>query len=490
MKKYFSTLILACLFGWQFMHAQGPGEIILYADANFGGQSVTITVGTYPNISALGFPNNTASSIKVGSDVVAVLHSCVDFGGGYSNGFRAYSSSDNDFSNDAWPQGQNCGGFTPNNNVNALWVMNKNCVPGPNEVSFFDNPNFLGGCVTVPAGAYISPTLADMPNDWAGSLKTGSNVSVQIWTNNFQGANVTYGQGTSAASLAIGTNQLSSLVVDGCPNDPNKITPGVCGCGVADTDTDSDGTADCNDGCPEDPDKIEPGICGCGVADTDTDSDGTADCNDGCPSDPNKIAPGACGCGVADADTDSDGVADCNEVCPCGDDSVDNNQDGIPDCSQLLPYQQYAASWKCANNKLNICHVDEYGNRNTLCVNKNALPAHLGHGDWAGPCIGCAEGRSAPIGGNSHGINDGLQMELYPNPVSGLLTIDLQGLDAGADGVLSILDQMGRVVYEQKVEAGIHRLQIDLAQQHLSSGEYLVRVESNAGVVVQKLSCH
>jgi len=33
---------------------------------------------------------------------------------------------------------------------------------------------------------------------------------------------------------------------------------------------------------------------------TDTDGDGTADCNDGCPNDPNKIAPGNCGCGNSD----------------------------------------------------------------------------------------------------------------------------------------------------------------------------------------------
>ncbi len=67
---------------------------------------------------------------------------------------------------------------------------------------------------------------------------------------------------------------------DNCPNDPAKTEPGVCGCGVADTDSDNDGTADCLDNCPDDPAKIEPGICGCGVADTGSDSDSTADCLD------------------------------------------------------------------------------------------------------------------------------------------------------------------------------------------------------------------
>ena len=50
----------------------------------------------------------------------------------------------------------------------------------------------------------------------------------------------------------------------GCPDDSGKVAPGQCGCGVADTDTDEDGVADCNDLCPQDPNKLEPGQCGCG----------------------------------------------------------------------------------------------------------------------------------------------------------------------------------------------------------------------------------
>ena len=106
------------------------------------------------------------------------------------------------------------------------------------------------------------------------------------------------------------------------PADPDKIGSWrICGCGVADDDSDSDGTADCDDLCPADPDKTDPGTCGCGVPDdrtatvtapptvidslsrrsgqdrirgpvaaasptTDSDSDGTADCDDLCPADP------------------------------------------------------------------------------------------------------------------------------------------------------------------------------------------------------------
>ncbi len=136
---------------------------------------------------------------------------------------------------------------------------------------------------------------------------------------------------------------------DECPDDPEKTDPGICGCGVADTDSDGDGTADCNDGCPADMSKTEPGTCGCGVADTDSDGDGTADCNDGCPHDMSKTEAGTCGCGVADTDSDGDGTVNCNDGCPydmnktepgtcgCGVADVDQNGDGTPDCVDLCP---------------------------------------------------------------------------------------------------------------------------------------------------------
>lgn len=45
-----------------------------------------------------------------------------------------------------------------------------------------------------------------------------------------------------------------------CAGGTTGVTPNV--------DTDHDGTLDCNDGCPNDPNKIAPGICGCGLPDT------------------------------------------------------------------------------------------------------------------------------------------------------------------------------------------------------------------------------
>ncbi|MFH2067335.1 MAG: RHS repeat-associated core domain-containing protein [Pseudomonadota bacterium] len=57
----------------------------------------------------------------------------------------------------------------------------------------------------------------------------------------------------------------NSSCYDECPDDPNKRFPGLCGCGVVDSneDSDNDGTPDCNDGCPNNPYKTEPGTFGC-----------------------------------------------------------------------------------------------------------------------------------------------------------------------------------------------------------------------------------
>ncbi|MEK6643144.1 MAG: thrombospondin type 3 repeat-containing protein [Planctomycetota bacterium] len=93
------------------------------------------------------------------------------------------------------------------------------------------------------------------------------------------------------------------------------------------------------DSCPADPTKTAPGQCGCGVPDTDTDGDSTADCNDGCPNDATKVAPGACGCGVTDTDTDGDGIADCVDNCPAvaNADQADANGNSVGDLCEPAP---------------------------------------------------------------------------------------------------------------------------------------------------------
>jgi len=216
-----------------------------------------------------------------------------------------------------------------------------------------------------PSGAVsnqLTPTASSCNNDGGVGCTPGSSVTVAVVGGSTYLVRVaTAGAQTTAAGggqpytltwslpLVDTDSDGTADCLDGCPLDPLKIAPGICGCGVSDVDTDGDGTADCIDGCPADPLKIAPGICGCGVSDVDTDGDGTADCIDGCPADPLKIAPGICGCGVSDVDTDGDGTADCLDGCPadplkiapgicgCGVSDVDTDGDGTANCIDGCP---------------------------------------------------------------------------------------------------------------------------------------------------------
>lgn len=71
----------------------------------------------------------------------------------------------------------------------------------------------------------------------------------------------------------------TKLAEEDCQSQGGSPGPTVCE-GDQDADT-RDGS--CGDACPTDPDKLTPGQCGCGMLDTDTDADTVADCLDQCP---------------------------------------------------------------------------------------------------------------------------------------------------------------------------------------------------------------
>jgi len=108
--------------------------------------------------------------------------------------------------------------------------------------------------------------------------------------------------GADAGDAGTGDETPGADTSDLCPDDPDKTEPGLCGCGVADIDTDLDDTPDCDDGCPLDPDKTAAGLCGCGVEEQtgDRDRDLVIDCLDACPDDITKTLPGLCGCGMGE----------------------------------------------------------------------------------------------------------------------------------------------------------------------------------------------
>jgi hypothetical protein len=209
---------------------------------------------------------------------------------------------------------------------------------------------------------------------------------------------------------------------DSCPTDPDKINPGICGCGVSDSaDADSDGFPDCIDDCPsqnddptgtcdgcsaaagdwdvdsipncKDPCKYDkfkklPGICGCGVPDTDSDLDSIPDCLDACPTDPHKTVVGMCGCGVPDTDTDNDDIPDCRDGCPldplkiapgtcgCGVSEVDSDGDGIRDCQESCPHFEQLTGDRDLRVSWGSLPVTAPGGQYRICWCANGYDCH------------------------------------------------------------------------------------------------------------------
>ena len=138
---------------------------------------------------------------------------------------------------------------------------------------------------------------------------------------------------------------------DVCPLDPDKLTPGQCGCGLEETDSDGDGTADCKDQCPDDNTKTAPGACDCGNPDTDGDGDGIADCLDECPASADKTAGGTCGCAPSAAppgtpcDDGICGAGVCDGAGHCG--AAPSTCSPDPTCACTVTRVDGRAFWVC-----------------------------------------------------------------------------------------------------------------------------------------------
>ena len=76
---------------------------------------------------------------------------------------------------------------------------------------------------------------------------------------------------------------------DGCPTDGLKAEPGVCGCGVPDTDEDGNGVVDCLESPEFDFCSLDSGVCGSYPV-TDDNDNGMLDCKETC-SNPDNCCP-------------------------------------------------------------------------------------------------------------------------------------------------------------------------------------------------------
>ncbi len=140
------------------------------------------------------------------------------------------------------------------NNVSAasagsyqLTFRYANAGSSPRQATILVNGANVGNVAFASTGEWTTWQTVNLTS----SLRSGNN-TIRVLAN------------TSSGGPNLDSMQLAA--VDACPSDPNKTSAGVCGCGTADVDRDSDGTMDCKDACPTDRNKTQPGACGCGVS--------------------------------------------------------------------------------------------------------------------------------------------------------------------------------------------------------------------------------
>jgi hypothetical protein len=190
-------------------------------------------------------------------------------------------------------------------------------------------------------------------------------------------------------------------------------------------------------------------------------------------------------------DSDCDGVGDFCDQCPGGNDQIDNNNDGLPDCAIFPGKSNIPVQWYCGNKcnqKVLICHIPPGNpeNRHTICVSINAVPAHLAHGDYLGPCD---ETKCDPRGNDTRSAEVELgetdDVRLYPNPAISLVYLDFKD-HAGSPATVAIYNNFGWIVFSRRFDV-LPEGQFSIPLGKYPEGLYFVRIDGNDFSKLMKL---
>ena len=150
-------------------------EIALFTDDTYKGFCKILKKGYYVNEYGFGVPDNSVSSIKVGSNAIARLcknrnmEHCKDF---YHSG---NSLSDSDIGND---------------NLSSIQVLSgaSHCEPAANEVALFLHSQYGGYCTILKKGFYFDADDMNFGDNQLTSVKVGSNAALVLYDKvNFRG---------------------------------------------------------------------------------------------------------------------------------------------------------------------------------------------------------------------------------------------------------------------------------------------------------------
>jgi hypothetical protein len=151
----------------------GSWQTAVFTDPNYGGSCVIKGLGEYPTPESIGLPNDSISSIKMGSG--ANVRLCDN--AGLNSPCEYISIDDPDLANN----------MIGTNTVSSLKVEDtapgRDCVPNDYQVAFFMNENYQETCILRGVGRYNDAGALGLPNDTISSVKIGARVKVRICDN-------------------------------------------------------------------------------------------------------------------------------------------------------------------------------------------------------------------------------------------------------------------------------------------------------------------
>jgi len=132
------------------------------------------------------------------------------------------------------------------------------------------------------------------------------------------------------------------------------------------------------------------------------------------------------------------------------------------------------------NNEVLVCHMNP-NNAYEICISKNAVPAHLAHGDFCGPCPSSKQG-----GTLQEEVSQEVILEAHPNPFFHSTTIHFS-LPEKTHAILSIHDVTGRTVailVDGELPEGTHSMDWNA---DVTSGIYFYRLSTDNATITKQV---
>jgi hypothetical protein len=138
-------------------------QAAFFVNADFLGACVVRNIGEYPGSAGIGQPNDSISSIRVGTGVRVVICTDASF-----KGDCILLTSDNSFL-----QRSRVG----NDEVTSVKIQRRGmqeCIPSNNQVSFFMHADFLAPCVVKAQGSFADAGAIGLDAQSIYSIKVGT----------------------------------------------------------------------------------------------------------------------------------------------------------------------------------------------------------------------------------------------------------------------------------------------------------------------------